>query len=142
MVSNLYTDGLKKEVLKDLSQEIQTAILQLSKAFPDQEIEPFNWDQNYIFIPIEIEINLPTMGTVDNIDIRESEQVCLIVHRINYPYQVPYVWSNRRDFPRNKLPHLNPRSPSSPASFCLHRGRLDDWWTEPLIMDKELSNGI
>lgn len=133
MASNLYTEGLQEQALDSLSPAIQAAIHQLKQKFPSQKIIALNWDSNYIAVPIDVEVILPTGGTVGDIDIRELEPICLIVSKGNYPYQPPYVWSNRKDFPKNKLPHLNYGRPGSPASFCLHRGRLDDWYSEHTI---------
>ncbi|OPY48442.1 MAG: thiamine biosynthesis protein ThiF [Methanosaeta sp. PtaU1.Bin060] len=133
MASDLYTTGLQEQALDALSPAIRAAILQLKQKFPRQEIKALNWDDNYIAIPIDVDVILPSRGTIDDIDIRESEPICLIINKRNYPYQPPYVWSNRKDFPKNRLPHLNYGRADSPASFCLHRGRLDDWYSEHTI---------
>lgn len=89
MVVNLYTADLQKENPEDLSQDIQLAILQLKEWSPTQKIEVYSWDQNYVIISIDVEVNIPTRGTVDAIDIREVEPICLILHRRNFPIKPP-----------------------------------------------------
>lgn len=136
MVINLYTSDLSLEKPENLSQKITSAIVELQKAFPEQKIEALSsWDKYYIAIPLSVHVDLPTRGPVNDVDIREQEPIFMLLHRQNYPYKAPFIYSNRRDFPKGKLPHLNPRHPGSPASFCLHRGRLDDWFAEHTIVD-------
>lgn len=134
MENDLFTANQKPDNIGNLSQEIKSALLEL-RAFSRQKVKALYWNEYYVAIPLEVEVNIPTRGTVDNIDIREREPIYLLLHRQDYPYKVPSVWSNRRDFPKDQLPHLNPKPPGSAANLCLHRGRLDDWFAEHTIVD-------
>jgi hypothetical protein len=135
MVTNLYTSGKEPEKIENLSEEIRSAIDELKRAFPEQNIEALHWNDNYIVVPIEIEIDLPTRGTVNGIDIREQEPIYLLIDRQNYPHKAPSVWHNRKDFPASRLPHLNPTRSGNAASLCLHRGSIDNWFAEHTIIE-------
>lgn len=136
MAINLYTSNLYPEKAGNLSPEITSAIVELQEVFPEQKIEALSsWDKYYIAIPLNVYVDLPTRGPVDDVDIREQEPIFMLLHRQNYPYKAPFIYSNRRDFPKGQLPHLNPRHSRSPPSFCLHRGCLDDWFAEHTIVD-------
>jgi len=135
MGHDLFTASQKPEDPANLIQEIRSAILELQRAFPDQKIEALYWNKYYVAVPVEVEVDLPTRGTVGNIDIRAREPIFLLLHREYYPYKAPSAWSNRGDFPATQLPHLNPTPPGRPANFCLHRGSLDNWFAEYTIID-------
>ena len=135
MADSLFTDSQKLENPAELSEAIRSAIGDLQRIFPQQKIAALFWDNNFIAIPLEVKVHLPTRGPVNKVDIREIEPIYLLIHRQNYPYKAPFVYSNRRDFPIERLPHLNPTSPGSAANFCLHRGSLDNWFAEHTIID-------
>jgi hypothetical protein len=135
MATDLYTSGQKPEKIENLSTEIKSAIAELRKAFPEENIEALYWNDSYVAVPLEIEVNLPTRGTVGDIDIREREPIYLLLDRQNYPYKAPSVWYNRKDFPASQLPHLNPTSFGRAASLCLHRGSIDNWFAEHTITE-------
>jgi hypothetical protein len=131
----LYTDSYEQVELEPLPPSLVEALEQLAKLFPEQPIKAYYWDEHHVAIPVNVSVNLPTRGTVDNVDIREEEPIILVFPRNHYPYQGPRVYSNRRDFPRNQLPHLNPVYPFLPISFCLYRGNFNDWMAEHNIAD-------
>ena len=135
MDNNFFTSGHPYEKSENLSKEIKGAINELKQAFPEQNIEALNWDSSLIAIPLEVPVNLPSRGAVDDIDIRRNEPIFLLLDRQNYPYRTPGVYYNRKDFPAAQLPHLNPTVIGLPASFCLHRGSMDDWFAEHTITD-------
>jgi len=133
MATDLFTSGHPKEKFENLSKEIKYVISELQKAFPEQSIEALSWNSNFIAIPLDVEVNIPSRGTIDGIDIREKEPIFLLFNRQNYPYEAPSVCYNRKDFPATQLPHLNPTFFGMPASFCLHRGSIDNWFAENTI---------
>lgn len=51
------------------------------------------------------------------------------------PYRAPSVVSDRPDFPTECLPHQVTLGIGGPASFCLYRGNLDDWFVEHTLQD-------
>ncbi len=130
MESNNFTTGLKPIKEKHLQKNILFAIKELKQIFSDQEIEALEWNNCYVVIPLSIKINLPARGPIDGVDIRKIEPVILFLDKQQYPFKAPLVHSNRIDFPKDRLPHLNPRSKEMPASFCLYRGNLDSWFIE------------
>jgi len=135
MVASFYTAGQKVENPAKLSPAIKLAISDLQEIYPEQKIDALSWNDTYIAVPIEIDVDLPTRGSVGGIDIREREPIYLLFHRQNYPYQAPSVWSDRPNFPKGQLPHLNPTSPGMAANFCLHRGSINNWFAEHTIVD-------
>lgn len=134
-MDSFFTSGHPHEKFENLSKEITGAINELKQAFPEQNIEALNWDSNLIAIPLEVPVNIPSRGAVDDIDIRRNEPIFLLLDRQNYPYRTPSVCYNRKDFPAAQLPHLNPTVIGLPASFCLHRGSMDNWFAEHTITD-------
>jgi hypothetical protein len=130
-----FTSSLPQENEVDLSPSIKLALSEIRKVYPDQEIKALQWIKNYVAIPLIVKINLPSRGTVNDVDIRRNEPIILLLERQNYPYKAPLAWSNRRDFPKECLPHLNPKPPGNPASFCLHRGSIDTWFSEHSIIE-------
>lgn len=130
MASNIFSAGLKPIKENKLGKNILSAFKELKRIYPDQTIQVLEWYDPYVVIPLQIKINLPTRGTINNIDIKEIEPIILFLNKNQYPIQAPFVYSNRMDFPKSKLPHLNPQSKTMPANFCLYRGNLDAWFIE------------
>jgi Prokaryotic E2 family A/ThiF family/Prokaryotic homologs of the JAB domain len=135
MVDDLHTS---RQVLVDenvLSAPIRAAITELREAFPGQVIQPRHWHASYVAVPLMVAVELPSRGPVGGVDIRPQEPIILLLERDAYPYKAPFVRSDRRDFPKTVLPHINPTGPGQPASLCLHRGPLDVWFAEHTIVD-------
>jgi hypothetical protein len=132
MGGDLYTDGL--QATEEVSERIGEALAELNLAFPDQAIQLLRWSDSYVAIPLVVNVELPSRGPVDNLDIREQEPIILLLHQDNYPFKDTWVFSNRLDFPKTQLPHLNPL-PGLPASLCLHRRTLHEWMAEHTILD-------
>lgn len=130
-----FTSSLPLENEVELSPKIQSAIYKIRRSFPDQDIVIKNWNENNVAIPLFLNVNLPSRGTVDDVDIRNNEPIFLLLDRKNFPYKAPLAWSNRQDFPKDCLPHLNAKPSGSPANFCLHRGSIDTWFSEHDIID-------
>jgi len=135
MADTLFTAGLKPLKDKHLSKGIRSALKELRQEFSSQDIRAYHWNDNFVAVPLEMQVNLPTRGTVDNMDIRSREPIILIFNKNRYPLQAPLIFSNRSDFPKDRLPHLNPRPKGTPASFCLYRGSLDAWFLEHSLIE-------
>ena len=133
--SDHHTSAHQPEDQAKLSPRILSALEKLRRAFPGQPMEALHWNDHYVAVPLEVGVDLPTRGPVDGVDIREREPIFLLFHRRYYPHKAPLAYSNRPDFPKARLPHLNPTSPGRPANFCLHRGSLDSWFAEHTIVD-------
>lgn len=133
MATNLFTSGHSKEKFENLSKEIKCATSELQEAFPEQNIEALSWNSNFVAIPLDVEVDIPSRGTFNGIDIHEREPIFLLFNRQTYPHEAPNVCYNRKDFPATQLPHLNPTFLGMPVSFCLHRGSIDNWFAENTI---------
>ena len=134
MGDDLFTSPYQREEEQNLSAEIRAALAAIRRVF-NQPAAPVRWNDDYIAVPLTVSVELPSRGTVGNIDIRPQEDIFLVVHRRYYPDLAPKVRSNRKDFPKGKLPHINPTGKGTPADFCLHRGSLDAWFAEHTIVD-------
>lgn len=130
-----YSDRQPPEDPAKLSPAIQGAIAELQTSFPGRVGATRSWNSSYVAVPLELSIDLPSRGPVGRVDIRRLEPVLLLFNRRDYPYRAPLAYSDRRDFPKSRLPHLNPTKPGTPAWFCLHRGNLDTWFAEHTIAD-------
>jgi hypothetical protein len=130
-----HTASQKPEDPAKIAPAVAEAIAMLKGAFPDQPIEALYWNEHYIAVGFEVAVELPPRGPVGDIDIRAREPVYLLFDRKRYPYLAPTAWSDRRDFPKTKLPHLNPTAPNLAANFCLHRGKIDAWFAEHGLSD-------
>lgn len=113
-----------------LSGPIRDALTELARLTGGEPRPVYHWNANYIAVPLELAVDLPTRGPIDDLDIRATEPVLLLLHRRHYPTRAPLAYSDRKDFPAESLPHLIPTTPGTPASLCLHRGSLDDWFAE------------
>lgn len=82
-----------------------------------------------------INVDIPSRGPVENIDIREAEPILILLDRSQYPYKAPYIFSDRIDFPYTKLPHMIVYDKYFMKGICLHRGNIDDWYSEHSIED-------
>lgn len=135
MADTLFTSGLKLLKDKHLPKNILFTLRELRQRFPSQTIAAYHWNDDYVGISLDVQVNLPTRGTVDNVDIRSREPIILVFNKNRYPLQAPSVFSNRLDFPKDRLPHLNPRPEGTPANFCLYRGSLNAWFSEHLLIE-------
>lgn len=136
MDNALYTHSMTLIAKEDsIAPAIKEAIAQLIAAYPEQSIQAYFWNEHYIAVPLRLCVNLPSRGPIGDIDIREEEPIILVLHRDYYPYHGTLVYSNRRDFPRHQLPHLNPVDYTQPISFCLHRTSFNDWMADRTIFD-------
>jgi len=119
----------------DCPLTIREAIGELKAAFGEDQVRAIDWNDHYVGIAMTVPVNLPTRGPVGGVDIRSLEPILLLLHRDRYPFFAPSVRSDRPDFPANQLPHLNPVLAGQPASFCLHRGNINDWFAEHTVLD-------
>lgn len=132
--AELFSSGIDRLDEDDLEPEVRRAISELRTALPGQVGDPLG-DERQAVIPLRVGVELPSRGPVGGVDIRETEPVLVAIDRRDYPYKAPAVFSDRPDFPGSRLSHLNPVAPGAPASLCLHRGNIDDWFAEHTILD-------
>jgi len=67
--------------------EIQDSLKSLCQLQGDQ-VKILDWGNSRIAIPIEINIDLPSLGNFDDLDIREKEPVIFVFDLINYQFQL------------------------------------------------------
>jgi hypothetical protein len=114
--------------------ELQDSLISLKK-FTGHDITILDWGNNRIAIPLDINIDLPSLGNFENLDIREIEPIILVFDLINYPVSAPKVYTDRLDFPKNNLAHLYIAVENRPPAFCYVRGNADEWYANKRIDD-------
>jgi proteasome lid subunit RPN8/RPN11 len=130
-----YTGKLESEDEDQLPAAIRAAVAQLREKFADQNIPILHWSDSWVAVPLAVDVELPGRGPVNAVDIRKQEPIVLLFERKFFPYRAPLVYSNRRDFPKNKFPHINVTARKQPAWLCLHRGSIDTWFAEHTLLD-------
>ncbi|MBL7909805.1 MAG: Mov34/MPN/PAD-1 family protein [Bacteroidia bacterium] len=129
-MDNLYSTSLS-EHKGTLSPAINFLISKLKDLGVYTGGKLFDGDTGRVAIPITIEVSLPSGGTVDDIDIREVEPLLLMVSKNYYPFIAPKVHSDRKDFPKTRLPHLY--AVADQAVLCINRNGQNDWFAEHTI---------
>ena len=132
--AELFSSGIGRLEEGDLQPEVRRAISELRAALPGRVGDPLG-DERRAVIPVRIGVELPSRGPMGGVDIRDTEPVLVVLDQRDYPYKAPAVFSDRPDFPGSRLSHLNPVAPGAPASLCLHRGSIDDWFAEHTLLD-------
>lgn len=125
-----FTAKLDEEDEAQLSAEIRRSIALLRERFADQPIKVLKWNNDWVAVAFVVDVELPGRGAVNGADIRKREPIALMFNRHIFPYRAPLVYSNRRDFPKSKFPHISVTAPKQPAWLCLHRGSIDAWFAE------------
>lgn len=131
----LFSENRAELDIMDCPQAIREVVNELRDVYGDKQVKLISWNETYIAVAFAVAVDLPTRGPVGDVDIRPVEPILLLLHKEGFPFFVPRVLSDRQDFPRNNLPHLNPVFAGQPASFCLHRGNIHDWFAEHTIFD-------
>lgn len=133
-MEHLYSEKLDREE-GQTSQQIKDSIRSMSTLLKKQKLDVLKWDEARVAVPVIVEVILPPRGNYENIDIRRREPVLIVFHKQDYPRKAPRVYSNRMDFPKDRLAHLYVSGDDKPAPFCLIRGDLNDWYAEKQITD-------
>lgn len=94
-----------------------------------------DWGNERIAVSVEIKVELPSLGTYNDIDIREVEPVILVFNLTDYPLTAPMVFTDRTDFPKNELAHLYIENNERPSGFCYVRGDSNEWYANKRIHD-------
>jgi proteasome lid subunit RPN8/RPN11 len=134
-MDEIYTRNLESEDENQLPAAIRAAAAQLREKFADKDIPILHWSNSWVAMPLTVDVELPGRGPVNGVDIRKREPIVLLFERKFFPYRAPLVYSNRRDFPKDKFPHINVTARKQPAWLCLHRGSIDTWFAEHTVLD-------
>lgn len=122
-----YNDNIENPVLQDSLKSLER--------ISGSKLKMFDWGNGRIAIPFEIDIDLPSLGNVESLDIRKTESIILVFDLINYPSASPMVFTDRPDFPKNNLSHLYVAANNRPPAFCYVRGNRDEWYANKRIED-------
>ena len=129
----LYSDSLKKYEGK-FKPQVAKAIQEIESYFKKGSLNVFEWDKFNIVISAKYEVSLPSRGSVYNFILSE-EPILIKISLAKYPDVAPRIMSDRKDFPKNKLPHLYFSPEDKPAILCLVRDNLNQWFATVTISD-------
>lgn len=129
-----FSDSLPTFINDIENPEIQDSLKSLCQ-IQGNRVKVLDWGNGRIAIPIEINIDLPSLGNFEDLDIREKEPVILVFDIVNYPVSAPRVYTDRLDFPKNNLAHLYVAVNNRPPAFCYVRGNADEWYANKRIED-------
>jgi len=130
----LYSNTLKP-YHGELSSGIQTAIQEISHYFGIIDPKVMLLDEWHVAIPVTFKVSIPSMGTVNSIDIRVEEPMMISLSLIKYPHIAPVILSDRMDFPKARLSHLYFTPVDKPAKLCLVRNSLHEWFSTIKMSD-------
>jgi hypothetical protein len=130
-----HSTGRKELTAAELPEAVCAGLEELRAAFASSGVRCLAWNDNYAAVAMEVSVDLPSRGPINDLDIRSTEPILLLLHRRHFPQKAPLVYSDRADFPVARLPHLIPTGSSKLARLCLHRGSLDDWFAEHNLAD-------
>lgn len=134
MAADKFTDGLP-----DYDVEIENPSLQDSlsffKSLLKENFRLVKWSDIQVAVPIDINVDLPSLGNFEEIDIQPTEPVSIVFDLNDYPGKAPGVFTDRQNFPRNQLAHLYVAKNDKPPAFCYVRGNSDEWYAGKRIQD-------
>lgn len=132
--SRLHSEGWRDAANAGFSLTLARDLEGLAR-YLDHTPRVFDLGPQKVAVAFEIAVDLPPRGTVGGIDIRPREPLLLIIEPTRYPFVAPQVRSDRRDFPADSLPHLNPVASGDPPYLCLHRGSINDYFASASLID-------
>lgn len=125
--------------LPDFDGKIENSALRSSLAFlkkiSDDNYRIIEWDKKHIAVSLNVNVELPSLGNYNDIDIRGVEPIILVFDIVEYPFKAPMVYTDRMDFPKDKLAHLYIARVGRPPAFCYVRGNKDEWYANKRIQD-------
>jgi proteasome lid subunit RPN8/RPN11 len=128
----LFSETLPELNVSHCPRPIQEAVVELEAIF--DRVRVHEW-KPYVVAGVTMSVDTPTQGPVKGVDIRDIEPIAFLFHKTRYPYEAPRVWSDRPDFPTERLPHQSSFTSGQPPLLCLHRGSLDDWFAEHTLYE-------
>src|SRR5436190_11467745 len=135
MADDLYSSEFK-QYTGTVNKSIQEAIEEIKVFFDLQNVNLLAYDEYSIAIPVVFKVSLPTRGAVGGIDIKENEPCYIRIFLDGYPYSAPFIYSDRKNFPRQFLGHLYvTRGDNQPGGFCLVRNDLGEWFADKRMTD-------
>ena len=129
----LYSDSLIKYD-GDISQAVSEAIREIKAYFKQDDLSVYQWDKFNLVVSAKYEVSLPSRGSVGNL-ILSTEPILIKISLAKYPEKAPTIMSDRKNFPKNRLPHLYYSPDDQPAILCLVRDNLNQWFATATIAD-------
>ncbi|WP_163517948.1 ThiF family adenylyltransferase [Gelidibacter japonicus] len=123
----IFSDKIENPALQDSLNSL--------KILTKKSLSIHDWGNGRIGVPIVISVELPSLGNIDNIDIKAKEQIVLVFNLLNYPYEAPVVYTDRLDFPKDQLAHFYIAANNRPPAFCYVRCNRDEWYANKRIED-------
>lgn len=128
-----YSDDLKP-YNGPLKPEVTEAITDIKRYFKVDDLKVFEYGAMHIVVAVDFQVSLPSRGSVDDL-IQATEPVLIQLSLYDYPEQAPMVRSDRKDFPKARLSHRYYTAPNKPASLCLVRDNLHEWFASVRLTD-------
>lgn len=125
---NIYNKEIENPLLID-------SLLLLYSGLNIDSSNLFEWSDESVALAVDINVNLPSLGNYNEIDIRNVEPVLIVFDLKKYPISAPKVYTNRLSFPKDQLAHLYIAKNDRPPAFCLVRGNIDDWYATKRVTD-------
>ena len=127
-----YSETLGLNRIKDITNHrlpVRNLLFSFQANREVSDTELFDYIGDLMCLRCVIDVDIPSRGAVNNIDIKTKEPLLLIFNKNTFPYKAPIVYPDRLNFPFDKLPHMNLSKSYKPA-LCLHRGNIDEWFSE------------
>ncbi len=114
--------------------EVSEVIDEIKKYFNQDNLKIYVWDAYNIVVAAQFNISLPSRGSIDNL-ILSNEPILIKISLTKYPERAPVIMSDRKNFPKSRLPHLYYSPENKPASLCLIRDNLNQWFASVTLAD-------
>lgn len=134
MVAESYSANLP-EFAGNIENSALLSSLAFLKTVSGDNYRIIDWDENHIAISLTVHVELPSLGNYSDIDIKDQEPIILVFDITEYPFKAPLVYTDRMDFPKDKLAHLYIARAGRPPAFCYVRGNKDEWYANKRIQD-------
>jgi len=82
--SNIYSAGYDAVDAETCGSTISTAFRELRR-LTGEEVRCVRWNDYYVAAAFTLQVDLPSLGTVDDIYIRAGERVLVVLKKRDYP---------------------------------------------------------
>ncbi len=125
--------------LETYSENIENSLLRSSlthlQELCGENYKVLSFSENFIAVPVNINVDLPTLGNKNELDIRAEEPVLFVFSLKEYPHKAPRVYTDRLDFPKDSIAHLYVATNGRPPAICYTRGEMATWYAQKRIQD-------
>lgn len=135
MEPKLYSEQLQPFVEQIENPVLKDSLSALSHILNVEKLNLLQWDENSFAVALTIQVEIPPLGTYNDIDIRREEPILIVFSLKSYPFIPPKVYPDRLDFPKDKIAHLYVAKKGKPPGLCLVRGEFKEWYADKRIED-------